>query len=91
MVDLFAGAVEEGMEPSEFDVEVQITYPNIGDLAVLGSGTMSAYGVSFGYDMLVFKSNKVYVFIFSLNLSEESVSLVPLAEVMEQQIGTFSQ
>ncbi|MFC1897931.1 hypothetical protein ACFLX8_05185, partial [Chloroflexota bacterium] len=59
--------------------------------AVLGSGTISAYGVSAGYDMLMFKSNKVYVIIMSMYLSGESVSLVPLAEGIEQRIGMFSQ
>ncbi len=52
---------------------------------------MSAYGFSMGYDMLIFKSNKVYVFIMSVYLPGESVSLVALAEGVEQRIGVFSQ
>jgi len=87
--NLRAGAAEEGVELG--NVQVQVTYPDIGDLAVSGSGTMSAYGFSMGYDMLVFKSNKVYVFIMSTYLPEESVSLVPLARGIEQRIGMFSQ
>lgn len=83
------GVAEEGVELE--NVEVQVTYPNIGDLAVLGSGTMSAYGFSMGYDMLIFKSNKVYVFIVSMYLLGESAPLVPLAEGIEQRIGMFSQ
>ena len=87
--NLRAGAAEEGGELSEANVEV--TYPAIGDLAVLGSGTVGAYGLSMGYDMLIFKSNKVYVFIMSVYLPGESVSLAPLAIGIEQRIGVFSQ
>ncbi len=86
---LRAGAAEEGGELS--DVAIQVTCPGVGDLSVLGSGTMSAYGVSVGYDILIFKSNKVYVFICSSYLPGESVSLIPSAEGIEQRIGMFSQ
>ncbi len=86
---LRTGAAEEGVELSEANVEV--THPDVGDLAVLGSGTMSVYGFSIGYDFLMFKSNKVYVFIMSVYLPGESVSLVPLAEGIERRIGVFSQ
>jgi len=87
--NLRAGAAEEGVELSGANVEV--TYPDIGDLAVLGSGTVGAYGVSMGYDMLIFKSNKVYVFIASIYLPGEKVSLAPLAIGIEQRILVFSQ
>jgi len=87
--NLRAGAAEEGVELSEANVEV--SYPDIGDLAVLGSGIMSAYGFSMGYDFLMFKSNKVYVFIASIYLPGEKVSLAPLAIGIEQRIGVFSQ
>ena len=87
--NLRAGAAEEGVELT--NVEVEVTYPNVGDLAVLGSGTMSAYGVSMGYDIMMFKSNKVYVSISSVYLPGKSVSLAPLAIGIEQRIGMFSQ
>ena len=87
--NLRAGVAEEGVELSEATVEV--SYPDVGDLAVLGSGTMGAYGFSMGYDMLMFKSNKVYVSIFSIYLPGEKVSLAPLAIGIEQRIGVFSQ
>jgi len=83
------GAAEEGVDLS--NVNIKITYPTIGDLAVLGSGTMSAYGLNIGYDILFFKSNKVYVFIASVYLPGESVSLDPLARGVEQRISMFSQ
>ncbi len=86
---LRVGAAEEGVDLANATVEV--TYPDVGDLSLLGTGTMSAYGVSIGYDMLMFKNNKVYVFIVSIYLPGESASLVPLAEGIEQRIGMFSQ
>ena len=86
---LKAGAIEEGFE---LEVpEVQVTYPDIADLAVLGEGRMTTYGMSIGFDMLFFKSNKVYVFIYSMDLSLEKQSLVPLAREIEHRIGMFSQ
>jgi hypothetical protein len=86
---LQAGAAEEG---GEFDdIVVDVTYPNVGELAVLGSGTVSSYGMNAGYDLLMFKVNKVYVFMFSVYLPGEKTSLVLLAEAIEQRIGAFSQ
>ncbi|MFC1952469.1 hypothetical protein ACFLV8_02355 [Chloroflexota bacterium] len=87
--NLRAGAAEEGSELS--DVDVEVTYPSIGNLAALGSGTIGAYGVSMGYDILIFKSNKVYVSVFSMYLPGESVSLVPLTKGIERRIGMLSQ
>jgi len=86
---LQAGAADEGVELA--DAEVEISYPNVGDLAVLGSGIMSAYGLSMGYDYCIFKSNKVYVFIMSVYLPGENVSLATLAIGIEQRISMFSQ
>ena len=87
--NLRAGAAEEGVELA--NAEIEVTYPNVGDLAVLGSGTMSAYGVSLGYDILILKSNKVYVTINSIYFPGESIPLAPLAIGIEQRIGVFSQ
>jgi len=87
--NLKAGAVEEGFE---LDVpEIQITYPNIADLATLGEGYFSTFGMSMGFDMLWFRSNKVYVFTYSVYLSTEKQSLVPIAKEIECRIATFSQ
>ncbi len=87
--NLRAGAAEEGVELA--DATVEVTYPYIGELAVLGSGAMISYGTSIGYDLLMFKSNKVYVFIASVYLPGESMSLISLARGIEQRIGNFSQ
>ncbi len=91
LTGLQAGAAQEGFALADIQVQVQVTNPDLGDLAVLGSGTFNVYGFSLGYDVLLFKSNKVYVFIFSTFLPGEGVSLIPLAEGVEQRIGMFSQ
>lgn len=73
------------------DIEFEASNPDVGDLAILGSGSMNTSGVSIGYDFMAFKVNKVYVFVVSVYLPGESVSLVPVARGIEQRIGTFSQ
>lgn len=83
-----AGAAEEGVEA---DVVVDITHPQLGDLAMLGKGTMSAFGVYMGYDMLVFKVNKVYVFIMSIYLSDDNESLLPIGKEIAHRINMYSQ
>ena len=83
-----AGAAEEGVEA---DVIVDITHPQLGDLAMLGKGTMSAFCVYMGYDMLVFKVNTVYVFIISMYLSADNESLLPIGKEIAHRINMYSQ
>jgi len=86
---LKVGAAEEGID--EFDAVVDITHPQLGDLAALGIGTISVFGVDSGYDMLIFKINKVYVYIISMYLSEDKHPLLPIGEKIEHRIGMYSQ
>ena len=83
-----AGAIEEGYE---LDVTVDITHPQIGDLAALGQGIASTFGVYMGYDMLMFKVDTVYVTIFSLYLSEDNESLLPIGQELANRINQYSQ
>jgi hypothetical protein len=83
------GAAEEGVDLS--DATVNISHPAIGDLAVLGVGQMSSFGINIGYDMLVFKVNKVYVFIMSVYLPGGSFPLLDLAAEVEKTVKTYSQ
>ena len=83
-----AGAAEEG---TELDVVIDITHPQLGDLAVLGKGTASALGVYSGYDVLMFKVNKVYVSIWSLHLSADNESLLPIGKEIVHRINMYSQ
>ena len=87
--NLKAGALEEGFELQV--PEVQITYPNIADLAVLGESYIITSGMTFGFDILWFRSNKVYVFTYSLYLSAEKQSLVPITREINHRVSMFSQ
>jgi hypothetical protein len=84
------GAASQGYELSESEVEIDITYPNIADLAVLGEGRVSMYA-SYGFDMLIFRSNEVYVYLYSLDLSPERQLLAPIATEIAHRISMFSQ
>lgn len=83
------GAKDEGIEATMPDLE--ITHPDIGDSAIFGQGDLESSGFYFGFDMLCFRSNKVYVYLYSLSMSADKVSLVPIAEEIERRIGRFSQ
>ena len=80
---------EENIELS--NAQISVTYPDIAELAVSGEGSFATLGVSMGYEMLWFKSNKVYVFMESTYLSLEKQPLVPIAREIEHRIGMFSQ
>jgi hypothetical protein len=83
------GAASQGYELSESEVEIDITYPNIADLAVLGEGRVTMYA-SYGFDMLIFRSNEVYVYLYSLDLSPERQQLAPIATEIAHRISMFS-
>ena len=86
---LKAGAAEEGLEIGAS--EIQVTYPSIADIAVLGEGSFSSYGINVGFDILWFRENNVYVFTYSVYLSPEKQPLVSIAREIEHRIGMFSQ
>ncbi len=89
MESLKAGAAEEGVEFAE--ITVDITYPDLGDMAILGSGAMSIIGIDFKYEILMFRVNKVYVTVCSLCLSADKQSLITVAEGIIERIGLYSQ
>ena len=82
-----AGAEEEDIEVTIPSVE--ITHPEIGDSAILGEGYMESYGFHFGFDTCWFRDNTVYVIIFSLYMSADKVSLVPIAEEIEKRLNNY--
>ena len=86
--NLKAGAAEEGIELTV--PEIQITYPNIGDAAVLAEGQMETYGFIFGFDTLWFRQKSVHVFLYSTYGSLERQTLVPFAEAIKQRIDQYS-
>lgn len=87
--NLKAGALEEGVEVEE--AEVQITYPAMADLSVLGEGYFSSFGLSVGFDMVFFRSNKVVVSILSTYFSQDRQALFPIAREIEWRIAQYSQ
>ena len=80
---LEVGFVEEGMELP--DVELHVTYPDIGELAAMGSGEMTIYGVQMGLDLLIFKKDEAYVYICQ-SYYGSGLSVAPLAEGVNQRI-----
>jgi hypothetical protein len=89
IASLKEGATEAGVV---FDVpKVDITYPDIGDLAVLGEGQISTTGLLYGFDMIEFHCDKVYIVICSLYFTSEKQSLVPIAREITHRIGMLTQ
>ena len=86
---LMAGASEAGGEATI--PNLNITHPEVGDSAILGEGDIESFGFYFGFDMIFFRSNKVYVFLYSLSYSTDKVPLLSIAEEIEKRIGSFSQ
>jgi len=86
--NLKAGAEEEGITITVPVVE--ITHPDIGDSAMLGEGYIDSYGIHVGFDTIWFRSNTVYVTIFSLYMSADKVSLVKVAEEIEKRLDNYS-
>ena len=84
-----AGALEEGFEMGE--IELNITYPTLGDSAFLGEGYMTIVGLSAGFDALWFRSNKVYVMVYSVYYTLERQRLLPIGEELERRISQYSQ
>ena len=83
--------IKAGLEPriDYGPVYTRITYPNIGELAVLGEGTIRAGEVTVGYDTLIFKENKVYVVLWSFYYSPKSAELPFLAKSIIEKINKY--
>jgi len=84
---IIAGAVAEGLELTVPNID--LTYPNIGDSAILGEGYMVSYGYPYGFDTLWFRSNSVVVVIYSMYMSADKVSLAPIAKEIEQRLDNY--
>jgi len=85
--NLQAGAIEEGIDMGV--PEVELTYPNIGDSAVLGVGSLSMWDVHLGFDVSCFRSNTVYVYIYSIYWSEDNMPLTPIAETIQNRLNSY--
>jgi len=77
------GFAEQGMEPPE--VESNVTYPSIGQLAAMVSGRAFVYGTSVGFEYLIFKNGVAYVEIYQYYYGS-GLSIVSLANGINQRI-----
>ncbi len=88
------GAVVIGMNEADVDIsgiQTQISYPDVADFAVAGEGKFSTSGVNASFDFFWFRSGKVFVYIYSLSLSNEKQTLEPLAREVLNKLNTYSQ
>jgi len=86
---IMMGLSEEDVDASY--VQTSINYPDIADFAVYGEGQVSAYGMNVGFDILWFRSNKVYVYFYSTYLTPDKQALGPIAREIEHRVSMFSQ
>jgi hypothetical protein len=84
-----AGANEVGNEVTVPSIE--FSRPNVGDSVLFGQGRLESYGFFYGFDTLWFRSNTVYVMIYSVSNSGDRVSLVTVAKEIEKRLGKYSQ
>ncbi|HSW57931.1 MAG TPA: hypothetical protein VLH15_05985, partial [Dehalococcoidales bacterium] len=87
MESLKQGAQEEGVNLQ--NTKISITYPAIGILAMLGEGSFSVEGFTFGFDTLWFRAGNAYVFIYSIYYSQDRTTLIPIAKQIEQRLAGY--
>jgi len=51
MTGLEEGIIEAGVPLEDVTFDLQLTYPPVGELAILGTGSASAYGFTYHYAM----------------------------------------
>lgn len=86
---ILAGAEEEGVQAAIPDIEV--SHPGIGDSAIFGKGSLEIMGFYFGFDILFFRDNKVYMFLYSLSMSSDEVDLLTISQEVGTRVGNYSQ
>jgi hypothetical protein len=74
------GGVESGVP------DIEVTHPAVGDLAVEIDGSTTALGTKYNFNLLTFKVNQVYVYIYSLYFGSDRSPLLPIAQKIEQNI-----
>ena len=86
---IIEGAREEGGEVTVPNID--ITHPVIGDKALLGEGYAESFGFQMGFDICCFRIQSVYIALYSIYMSSDKLSLVPLSQEIEKRINRFSQ
>ncbi len=86
---ILSGAQNEGVEAAVPDL--QVFHPEMGDSCIYGRGSLESYGYFFGFDILSFRTKKVYIFMYSFSMSENEVDLQTISREIERRVGTYSQ
>jgi hypothetical protein len=84
--NLKAFARKDGLEIGAVNVEV--THPAVGDLAVFMVASIPSLGTKYNCDSLTFRVGQIYyVYIYSLYFGSDRLSLIPIAHEIEQNIA----
>ncbi len=86
---ILTGAEEEGVQAAIPDIAV--SHPDIGDSSIYGKGSLEIMGFYFGFDILFFRNNKVYIFLYSLSMSSDEVDLLAISKEVGKRVNNYSQ
>ena len=68
---------------------VEVTYPDVGDSAILASATAVVGDSCYKSDLLRFKYGKVYILISSYAEGEGSAPIIPVADGVEKRLKAY--
>jgi len=86
---ILAGAEEQGVQAAIPDIFV--SHPDIGDSSIYGKGSLEIMGFYFGFDILFFRNNKVYIFLYSLSMTSDEVDLMAISKEVGNRVSAYSQ
>jgi hypothetical protein len=86
---ILAGAEEQGVQAAIPDILV--SHPDIGDSSIFGKGSLEILGFYFGFDILFFRNNKVYIFLYSLSMTSDEVDLMSISKEVGNRVSAYSQ
>ena len=86
---ILAGAQEQGVQAAIPDIIV--SHPDIGDSSIYGKGSLEIMGFYFGFDILFFRNNKVYIFLYSLSMTSDEVDLLAISKEVGNRVSVYSQ
>lgn len=75
----------EGLDISDYEVDLSFSHPAIGDAAILGRGVVDADGVIVAYEAVAFRDGEVLVFFASAYLGD-GIAVASLASATSARI-----
>lgn len=75
----------QGLDISNYDIEMEFSHPEIGDAAILGSGVVDAAGIVVGYEAVMFRNGEVVVFCASTYVGD-GIDALSLASEIDERI-----